>query len=175
MQKLSNPDFGLFEYQESLSSKNEKLPSLEDKLLYAYRQFSKTPEPDISVRKLLTPYSYYDLSYKMVTKSGKQNSGSTGQTYTSIALLCIAKLSLKNGSANKTEPIPGLRFMSIDEAEGIGSNFDTLSKLAKLFDYQIISLSISPNKLKKENQYIYRLTKMKDEERANHHPSVIFS
>jgi hypothetical protein len=175
LQKLSNPDYGLFDYQESLSSKNEKLPSLEDKLLYAYKQFSKTPEPDISVRKLLNPYSYYTLDYKMVTKSGKLNSGSTGQTYTSIALLCIAKLSLKNGNTNKIEPIPGLRFMSIDEAEGIGSNFDTLSKIAKRFDYQIISLSISPNKLKKENQYIYRLTKMKDEERANHHPSVIFS
>lgn len=65
--------------------------------------------------------------------------------------------------------------MAIDEAEGIGSNFDMLSKIAKRFDYQIISLSINPNKLKKENQYIYRLTKIEEEERANHHPSVIFS
>ncbi|SFZ80259.1 hypothetical protein [Tenacibaculum maritimum] len=175
LQKLSKVDFGLFDYQESLNSKNEKLPSLKDKLLYAYKQFSKTPEPDISVRKLLNPYSYYTLDYKMITKSGKLNSGSTGQTYTSIALLCIAKLSLKNGNTNKVKPIPGLRFMSIDEAEGIGSNFDTLSEIAKRFDYQIISLSISPNKLKKENQYTYRLTKIKGEERANHHPSVIFS
>jgi len=175
LKKLADVDIGLFDYQESLNAKNEKLPSLEEKLLYAYKQFSKTPESDISVRRLLSPYSYYTLDYSIKTKSGKRNSGSTGQTYTSIALLCIAKLSLKNGNTTNTDPVPGLRFMSIDEAEGIGSNFDMLSKIAKLFDYQIISLSISPNKLKKENQYIYRLTKIANEERANHHPSVIFS
>ncbi|MFC4634649.1 hypothetical protein ACFO3O_12060 [Dokdonia ponticola] len=175
LKKLATVDIGLFDYQESLNAKNEKLPSLEDKLLYAYQEFSKIPEPNMSARKLLNPFSYYNLDYSIVTKSGKRNSGSTGQTYTSIALLCIAKLSLKNGSSTNKEPILGLRFMSIDEAEGIGSNFDMLSKIAKLFDYQIISLSISPNKLKRENQYIYRLTKIANEERANHHPSVIFS
>ncbi|MCT4629604.1 hypothetical protein [Winogradskyella sp.] len=175
LKKLATVDIGLFDYQESLNAKNEKLPSLEDKLLYAYQEFSKTPEPNISLRRLLNPFSYYELDYSIVTKSGKRNSGSTGQTYTSIALLCIAKLSLKNESYTNTKLIPGLRFMGIDEAEGIGSNFDMLSKIAERFDYQIISLSISPNKLKKENQYVYRLTKIADEERANHHPSVIFT
>lgn len=175
LKKLAKVDIGLFDYQDSLNAKNKELPSLKDKLLFAYQEFSKTPEPNISVRRLLSPFSYYDLEYSIETKSGKRNSGSTGQTYTSIALLCIAKLSLKNNNYNNTKQIPGLRFMAIDEAEGIGSNFDMLSKIAKRFDYQIISLSINPNKLKKENQYIYRLTKIEEEERANHHPSVIFS
>ncbi|WP_430412148.1 hypothetical protein [Kordia sp.] len=175
LKKLAKVDIGLFDYQDSLNAKNKELPSLKDKLLFAYQEFSKTPEPNITVRRLLSPFSYYDLEYSIETKSGKRNSGSTGQTYTSIALLCIAKLSLKNNNYNTTKQIPGLRFMAIDEAEGIGSNFDMLSKIAKRFDYQIISLSINPNKLKKENQYIYRLTKIEEEERANHHPSVIFS
>jgi len=175
LKKLSKVDFGLFEYKESLSAKNKELPSLKEKLLHAYREFSKNPEPNISVRRILSPFSYYDLDYSIETKSGKRNSGSTGQTYASIALLCIAKLSLKNNNYKKTKQIPGLRFMAIDEAEGIGSNFEMLSKIAKRFDYQIISLSINPNRLKKGNQYIYGLTKIKEEERANHHPSVIFS
>ena len=169
---LSQLEYGLFDRENSLTSKLEKLPTLEEKIHLAYKEHSKTPLPNIKVRQLLNPYSYYTLDYELITQSGKKNSGSTGQTYTSLALLCIAKLSLiKDG---KTDDNRGLRFLSIDEAEGIGSNFDTLKVIANKYDYQVISLGISPNKLSKKNQYIYRLSKRKDEERINHHPSVIF-
>lgn len=34
--------------------------------------------------------------------------------------------------------------MPIDEAEGIGSNFDLLERIAEAKDYQLISMSINP-------------------------------
>jgi len=169
---LGKLDFGLFNRDNSLTSKLQDSPTIEEKILLAYKEHSSTPLPNVTIRQLLNPFSYYTLNYELVTKSGKKNSGSTGQTYSSIALLCIAKLSLiKDGKVNKN---PGLRFLSIDEAEGIGSNFDMLKELAEEFDYQVISLGINPNKLNRKNQYIYRLSKRKDLERINHHPSVIF-
>ncbi|MDO1501679.1 hypothetical protein Q2T40_16205 [Winogradskyella maritima] len=166
-------DYGIFDHENSLTSKLDDLPTIEEKILLAYKEYSPAPLPSVSIRELLNPFSYYTLDYKLLTKSGKKNSGSTGQTYSSIALLCIAKLSLiKDGKVNKN---PGLRFLSIDEAEGIGSNFDMLKELAEEFDYQIISIGINPNKLSRKNQYIYRLSKRKDHDRINHQPSVIFS
>ena len=79
----------------------------------------------------------------MHNDKGKSNKGSTGQTYAAIALLCIARLTIignqKQGKANT-----GLRFMPIDEAEGLGTNFDLLYDIAQEFDYQIISFSINP-------------------------------
>jgi len=169
---LGKFDFGLFDRDNSLTSKLKDAPTLKEKIILAYKEHSETPLPNVTIRQLLNPFSYYNLNYELVTKSGKKNSGSTGQTYSSIALLCIAKLSLiKDGKVNKS---PGLRFLSIDEAEGIGSNFDMLKELAEKFDYQVISLGINPNKLSRKNQYIYRLSKQKDYEHINHHPSVIF-
>jgi hypothetical protein len=166
-------DYGIFDHENSLTSKLDDLPTIEEKILLAYKEYSPTPLPSVSVRELLNPFSYYTLDYKLLTKSGKKNSGSTGQTYSSIALLCIAKLSLiKDGKVNKN---PGLRFLSIDEAEGIGSNFDMLEELANKYDYQVISIGINPNKLSRKNQYIYRLSKRKEHDRINHQPSAIFS
>ena len=166
-------DYGIFDHENSLTSKLKELPTIEEKILLAYKEYSPAPLTSVTIRELLNPFSYYTLDYKLLTKSGKKNSGSTGQTYSSIALLCIAKLSLiKDGKVNTN---PGLRFLSIDEAEGIGSNFDMLKELAEEFDYQVISIGINPNKLSRKNQYIYRLSKRKDHDRINHHPSVIFS
>jgi hypothetical protein len=166
-------DYGIFGHENSLTSKMDDLPTIEEKILSAYKEYSSTPLPNVTVRELLNPFSYYTLDYKLLTKSGKKNSGSTGQTYSSIALLCIAKLSLiKDGKVNDNR---GLRYLSIDEAEGIGSNFDMLEDLADKYDYQVISIGINPNRLSRKNQYIYRLSKRKEHDRINHHPSVIFS
>lgn len=171
--RIGQLDYGIFDHENSLTSKLKELPTIEEKILLAYKEYSPAPLPKVTVRELLNPFSYYTLDYKLLTKGGKKNSGSTGQTYSSIALLCIAKLSLiKDGKVNKN---PGLRFLSIDEAEGIGSNFEMLEELANKYDYQVISIGINPNKLSRKNQYIYRLSKRKDHDRINHHPSVIFS
>ncbi|RYE28121.1 MAG: hypothetical protein EOP48_33845, partial [Sphingobacteriales bacterium] len=71
----------------------------------------------------------------------------------------------------------GLRFMPVDEAEGLGSNFDLLYKIAKANDYQIISMSINPvGRFKMGDQYLYGLRKnLSSAEDINSIPMAIFS
>ncbi len=112
-----------------------------------------------SVAKLLNPSNYYELSFAMESESGRINKGSTGQTYAAIALLCIARLSIMSNEEGK--PItPAVRVMPIDEAEGLGSNYDMLYDIASKYDYQLISLSIGPiGKFQDGEQYLYMLHK----------------
>ena len=109
--------------------------------------------------------------------TGKNNSGSAGQAYAAIALLCIARLSLVNKMGFTKEPTPGIRFMPIDEAEGLGSNFDMLHQIARKFDYQIITMSIGPlGRFSQGEQYIYILSNNKSAgNEVNHPPMGIFS
>lgn len=87
------------------------------------------------------------------------NKGSTGQTYAAIALLCIARLSIV-GSKNYNKDT-GIRFMPIDEAEGLGSNFDLLNEIAQKYDYQIVTFAINPLG-RYDGQFIYILHRNPD-------------
>ena len=108
--------------------------------------------------------------------TGRTNKGSTGQTYAATALLCIARLSLVNKSSYSKAPAPGIRFMPIDEAEGLGSNFDMLHDIARKFDYQIITMSINPlGRFNKGEQFIYILSNNRSAGiEVNHPPMAIF-
>ncbi|MFV0594019.1 MAG: hypothetical protein ACK5M7_21790 [Draconibacterium sp.] len=75
---------------------------------------------------------------------GTKNSGSTGQTYAAIALLCIARLSLIEKKAKGKKIVKGLRIMPIDETENIGSNFSMLERIAQDNDYQLVVISRHP-------------------------------
>lgn len=160
--------------QAYLSVREERQKvSIDDLIIDEYRRYSNHPLPNITIDDLLSPFSYYIPNYKISTASGITNSGSTGQTYTAMALLCIAKLSMmKKDQELKGE---GLRFMSIDEAAGIGSNLEMLEKIAQHYGYQIISLSIPLNHVSEGKQHIYRLYKASGEEFINKHPVAIFS
>jgi hypothetical protein len=151
--------------------------SLEEKLLDAFRKLSGSgAAPDPKIEKLLDPNAYFDLSFSMVSSAtGQINKGSTGQTYTAIALLCIARLSLVE-ETTATKIAPGLRFMPIDEAEGLGTNYDLLHKIAMDYDYQIISMSINPlSNFRKGEQYLYALRKnVESEEDINYTPWALF-
>jgi DNA repair protein SbcC/Rad50 len=125
-------------------------------LIIAYQQCGgKSKRPD--AKELLNPKRYFDISFNMQADDGELNVGSAGQTYAAVALLCIARLSLINQTENGKQK-KGLRFMPIDEAEGIGSNFDLLEYIAKSNDYQIISMSIRPlDDFREGEQYLYIL------------------
>jgi hypothetical protein len=113
---------------------------------------------NVSLRQLLNPLLYFDIRCPMTNDFGDKNIGSTGQTYAAIALLCLARLSVVTKTNHHTNP-KGLRYMSIDEAEGIGSNYPMLAKIAEKFDYQIITQSIEPLDQDEEGaQYLYILT-----------------
>nr|WP_321230241.1 hypothetical protein [uncultured Psychroserpens sp.] len=78
----------------------------------------------------MNPKSYFDLVFELKLENEEVNSGSNGQTYAENALLCLARLSLIEQKDKE-----GLKIMPIDEAEGLGSNYDMLHELAKKEEY----------------------------------------
>lgn len=147
--------------------------SIREKIMKAFCEITNNNSNDITLEDLLNPNSYIELSLDMKNRAGRNNKGSTGQTYAAIALLCIARLSIVGNKNNAQED--GLRFMPIDEAEGLGSNFDLLSDIAEEYDYQILTFSINP--LGKYNeQHVYILNRNLDvEEEVNYAPIEIRS
>ena len=100
---------------------------------------------------LMNPKSYFDLVFELKLENEDVNSGSNGQTYAANALLCLARLSLIEEKGKG-----GLKIMPIDEAEGLGSNYDMLHKLAKKEEYQIITMAIeTAGEITENGQYIY--------------------
>ncbi|WP_440067714.1 hypothetical protein [Tenacibaculum discolor] len=99
---------------------------------------------------LMNPKSYFDLDFHLKLDNNEINSGSHGQTYTANALLCLARLSLIE------EKEVGLKIMPIDEAEGLGSNYDMLHELAEEEKYQIVTMAIeTAGEITNDGQYIY--------------------
>ena len=91
-----------------------------------------------------------DLDFHLKLDNDEINSGSHGQTYTANALLCLARLSLIE------EKDVGLKIMPIDEAEGLGSNYDMLHELAEEEKYQIVTMAIeTAGEITNDGQYIY--------------------
>ncbi|MDA0242960.1 MAG: hypothetical protein OT477_06060 [Chloroflexi bacterium] len=157
--------------QMSMFSNFSEDASLDEIIFETFKKHtSKSKAPDI--KDILDPKSYFDLKFELKNASNSTQ-GSTGQAYTAIALLCIARLSLieqRRGSR-------GIRFMPIDEAEGIGSNYETLRKLASLYSYQIVSMSIrNVEGVKEEEQNTYMLVPNRDEtEGINYSPYPILT
>jgi hypothetical protein len=171
--KLSS-DSNLFESLYGISNELEKYTSLEEKMQEAFYRCGGSRNLKPKVWELLNPKSYYGLNFAIQSLHGKRNPGSTSQTYAAIALLCISRLSLINRD-DRDKIRAGIRFMPIDEAAGLGSNFDMLYDIAKANDYQIISLSILPNKVDIQNQYIYLLhNNLEESDKVNYEPVPIF-
>lgn len=100
---------------------------------------------------LMNPKSYFDLEFDLKLDNDEINSGSNGQTYAANALLCLARLSLIEEKETK-----GLKIMPIDEAEGLGSNYDMLHELAKKEQYQVLTMAIeTAGEITDDGQYIY--------------------
>lgn len=115
----------------------------------AFQQFGGSAAVD--PEDLMNPKSYFDLDFDLKLDNNESNSGSNGQTYTANALLCLARLSLI-----EDEEKNGLKIMPIDEAEGLGSNYDMLHELAKSEKYQIITMAIeTAGEITNDGQYIY--------------------
>jgi len=125
----------------------------------AFVQCTGSSSLHFNIRNVLHPSKYIELAFNMESDSGRINKGSTGQTYAAVAMLCIARLSIMSNEESK-EPAPAVRIMPIDEAEGLGSNYDMLYEIAQQHDYQLLSLSVNPvGKFKDGEQYIYMLHK----------------
>ncbi len=169
-------DNSLFEPEESekiITNDLENFPALKDKLLEAFYRSGGSRKLKPEMHELLNPKSYYEVNFSIKNKNGKSNDGSTSQTYAAISLLCIGKLSLLNRKS-KNKFVEAIRFMAIDEAAGLGKNFDMLYEIAKVNDYQILSLSIKPNKVEASKQHIYLLHNSLEDDDVNYQPIPIF-
>jgi hypothetical protein len=113
--------------------------SLEEMMCQAYR-LQGGPLPQPRWQDLLNPRSYLHVEFGMGSARVKVNKGSTGQSFMAVALLNIARLSISGGGEQR----PGIRFMPIDEAAGLGTNYEVLLALARDKSYQVISLSPEP-------------------------------
>ncbi len=144
-------DVGIF-----ASSGNGSKQDIDEIMINVFREANGTREA--KVQDLLNPLSYFDLLFDIKLEDGQSNSGSNGQTYTANALLCLARLSLIEDKDHS-----GIRIMPIDEAEGLGSNYEMLHKLAKKENYQIVSMSIeTAGDINDDGQYIYIMQDNKD-------------
>ncbi|MDR2621037.1 MAG: hypothetical protein LBC48_00470 [Dysgonamonadaceae bacterium] len=153
-------------------SGNKQDISVADKIMHSFRELTHNNNPDVNIHDILNPNSYMELSLEMKDLKGKSNKGSTGQTYAAIALLCIARLSIVG---NRRETNTGIRFMPIDEAEGLGSNFDMLYEIAHKYGYQIVTFAINPLG-RYEGQYIYILHRNPDTDtNINYTPMAVYS
>ena len=129
--------------------------SLRDIVIETFKRHAGGTEAP-QLEKLLNPKSYFELDFAL-DNALWTTGGSEGQAYTAVALLCIARLSVIEDGPSKINQ--GVKFMPIDEAEGIGSNYHTLCKLALVHGYQVVSMSIRgvPEGIKEGGQTIYTL------------------
>jgi len=170
MRKRLDVEFNKIGIFETLQEK-----SIEEYIDDIYKQITgKYNVPKIE--KLLNPKNYFALDFKMTGISGTSNVGSTGQTTTALALLCIARLSELHKDEDNND-LPGIRFMPLDEALDLGSNYDVLYNIALKKKYQIISMSIYPLENMQDNsQYWYMLNENPNlEDKINYPPFAVFS
>jgi exonuclease SbcC len=123
------------------------------------------------VDKLLSPNTYFDLSVSLTDDQGNEMSGSTGETYSAIALLGIARLSIA-----QTEKRKGLRFIILEELGSLdNTNFNTFPAIAKEFCYQIITMAPRPYMTGLSDEwYAHHLIKGKNDEKINYYPSASY-
>ncbi|PJR03553.1 hypothetical protein CDL10_02745 [Avrilella dinanensis] len=118
-------------------------------MIKAFQQLGGSTK--VEPEDLMNPKSYFDLEFDLKLENDEINSGSNGQTYAANALLCLARLSLIEEKGKK-----GLKIMPIDEAEGLGSNYNMLHELAKKEQYQVVTMAIeTAGEITDDGQYIY--------------------
>lgn len=125
----------------------------------------------VPIDKLLNPKTYFELSAKLTDQFGTEVPGSTGETYSAIALLGIARL-----SAVQKEKRNGLRFIILEELGSLdNTNFNTFPAIAEEFQYQIITMAPHTFNIGLSDEwYAHHLIKGKEDDNINYCPSVSY-
>lgn len=111
-----------------------------------------------SIRQLLDEKQYFDLRLDLKGADSNQLfSGSHGQSYMAISLLCIGRLSIVESERGKR---PGIRFLIVEELANLDeNNFSVFPKLAKEFGYQMITMTPKPfGGFTTEGAFVHMLT-----------------
>lgn len=121
----------------------------------------------VPIDKLLNPKTFFELSAKLTDQFGVETSGSTGESYSAIALLGVARLSVQK------EQRKGLRFIILEELGSLdNTNFKTFPKIAEELKYQIITMAPHTFNIGfSEEWYAHHLIKGKQDDKINYHPS----
>lgn len=125
----------------------------------------------VPIDKLLNPQTYFDLSAKLTDKSGTEVPGSSGETYSALALLGVARL-----SAAQKKQREALRFIILEELGSLdNTNFSTFPDIAKEFQYQIITMAPHTFNIGlSEEWYAHHLIKGKVDDNINYYPSASY-
>ena len=125
----------------------------------------------IPIQKLLNPKSYFKINMSLTDEYKNEIPGSTGESYSAIALLGIARLSVV-----QKVPRKGLRFIILEEIGSLDkSNFSTFPEIAKEFDYQIITMAPHPFTAGLSDEwYAHHLIKGKGDKNINFSPSASY-
>lgn len=136
-----------------------------DEFIEEFFQKLSRQRQKVSLTELLNPKSYFHLSTKMEDEDGDENSGSTGETYTALVLLGIARLSLVQDKNRG-----GLRFVILEESANLDdTNFNIFPKIAKEYNYQIITMTPKPfGSDSTDGWYLHQLIKSKDDKNLNY-------
>jgi len=135
-----------------------------------FKQAARLTE-NVTIEKLLSPNTYFDLSVSLTDEQDNEISGSTGETYSAIALLGIARLSIAQPEMRR-----GLRFIILEELGSLdNTNFNTFPAIAEEFDYQIITMAPRAYMSGITNEwYAHNLIKGNVDDKINYHPSASY-
>ncbi len=135
-----------------------------------FKSLAKLKEK-IKIEQLLNPKTFFELSAKLTDQSGSVVPGSTGESYSALALLGVARLSAVQRVKRK-----GLRFIILEELGSLdNTNFNTFPAIAKEFQYQIITMAPHTFNIGlSEEWYAHHLIKGRGDENINYRPSASY-
>lgn len=121
----------------------------------------------IPIVQLLDPKTYFHIYTSLEDEFGEDVSGSTGESYSAIALLAVARL-----STQKDKP-KGLRFIILEELGSLDDiNFNIFPEIAEEFHYQIITMAPRAFNIGLSDEwYAHHLIKGKVSDKINYYPS----
>lgn len=153
----------------------EDLPSSENTPEHLIRNIAKKfySSVDADTSQLLNPKFYFNLKVRMEDEKGKKNTGSGGQAYTALALLCIGRLSIVQKHQEKNQ---GVKFIIIEELSNIDdTNFNIFPEIARQFGYQLMTMTPKPfGSYTNEEWYLHMLVKGKEDKERNYTPMSFF-
>jgi len=119
----------------------------------------------VPIGDLLNPKRYFVLKGKLTDKNDRDIPGSTGESYTAIALLGIARLSVVQDGDRA-----GLRFIILEESATLDNvNFNLFPTIAKQYGYQIVTMTPKPYAIgDDEGWFIHQLIPGKENEDINY-------
>lgn len=141
-----------------------------DKLIVSIAQaFSQARNCELE--DLLNPKYYFELKVGLFDDKNNKYSGSGGQAYTALALLCIGRLSVIQRDKDR----PGVKFIIIEELSNIDdTNFGLFPQIAEQFGYQLMTMTPKPfGTYTEDHWFLHMLVRGKDKD-INYQPMSFF-